>query len=148
MCQAVCPEKAIFRTETAQGDPVVRVESDKCVGCHSCMVACPFGAISFFKTLKAVKCDLCDGSPQCVEFCFYDCLQFVELPEQAAADRAKRVRALALKACRHIAEHEVRKRQVSFSLEASRVTPTISTDEKNESIGLDLDSLLQRDGNK
>jgi Fe-S-cluster-containing dehydrogenase component len=112
------------------------------------MVACPFGAISFFTTLKAIKCDLCDGSPRCVEFCFYDCLQFVELPEQAAADRAKGVRALALKACRHIARNEVRKRQVSFSLEASRVTPTISTEEKNEAIGLDLDSLLRRNSNQ
>jgi len=144
MCMSVCPEQAISRTTTPLGDPVVRVDADKCIGCYSCMVACPFGAIGFFPKLKAVKCDLCDGSPQCVEFCFYDCLQFVDLPEQATAERTKKVKALTLKACREIGTREVRGRQVSFSLAASKVTPPLSPEEKDESIGLDLDSLLRR----
>lgn len=130
MCMEVCPEQAISRTTTEQGDTVVKVDFDKCTACRSCMVACPFGAMGFFPGLKAVKCDLCGGSPQCVDFCFYDCLHFVELSEQMRVDRAKTVKALTLKACREIGKNEVRRRQAAFSLEASRVTPQPAPAEK------------------
>jgi len=124
MCMAVCPAHAISKANTAQGDPVVVVDADKCTGCHSCLVACPFGAMNFFPKQKAVKCDLCGGSPECVKFCFYDCLHFVELSEQERADRARKVKALTLKACREIGRQEVLRRRAAFSLQASEVTPS------------------------
>jgi len=34
-----------------------------------CVTACPFGAMSFDSIgKKVIKCDLCDGDPQCVRF--------------------------------------------------------------------------------
>jgi carbon-monoxide dehydrogenase iron sulfur subunit len=144
MCMAACPEEAISKIKTEQGDPVVEIDADKCIGCRSCMVACPFGAISFFPKPKAAKCDLCGGSPQCVQFCFYDCLRFIELSDQQLDERAKNIKTLTGKACREIAQREVRRRQVSFSLEASRVTAPPSAEKKDDSIGLDLDLLLKR----
>jgi Fe-S-cluster-containing hydrogenase component 2 len=148
MCAAACPEGAIVRTQTPDGDSVVRVEQEKCVGCRSCMVACPFGAIAVFPKLMAVKCDLCDGSPKCVEFCFYGCLTFVELAEREERERAKKLNALILKAWQEISRAEVRRRQASFSLEASRITMPAGQREKDETIGLDVESLLRRDDNR
>ncbi len=132
MCMAVCPVQAISKTKTVQGDSVIAVDPEKCTGCHSCLVACPFGAMNFFPKQKATKCDLCDGSPKCVEFCFYDCLHFVELSEQERTDRARKLKALTVKTCREISRHEVLRRRAAFSLPASQVTPSPSPKSDNE----------------
>ncbi len=121
MCMAVCPAEAISRTKTQQGDSVVEVDTKKCIGCQSCVATCPFGAMSFFPKQKATKCDLCGGSPKCAQFCFYDCLHFVELSKQEQADRAKKVKTLVRKACREIGKEESRRRRAAFSLETSRI---------------------------
>jgi carbon-monoxide dehydrogenase iron sulfur subunit len=47
-------------------------EQEKCVGCWSCVMACPYGAIRRNEAEKTIfKCDLCKdrGSPICVEVC-------------------------------------------------------------------------------
>lgn len=67
-CAAICPVQAISR------DPdtgAVIVDSDLCVGCQMCIVACPFGAITLdMDRRQAIKCDLCGGvEPWCVRFC-------------------------------------------------------------------------------
>jgi Fe-S-cluster-containing hydrogenase component 2 len=129
MCMAICPAEAISRATTAGGDSIVAVDKDKCIGCQSCVVACPFGAVAFFPKLKAIKCDLCDGAPKCAEFCFYDCLTFAELSERESADRAKRVKALTAKACREIGKNETLRRRASFSLEASRMVSSQPVEE-------------------
>ena len=43
-CVTICPTGAIFRE---QEDGAVLVRDDLCVGCHSCELACPFGAPKF-----------------------------------------------------------------------------------------------------
>jgi anaerobic carbon-monoxide dehydrogenase iron sulfur subunit len=123
MCMAVCPAQAITKTETPAGDRLVRLDRDKCVGCHRCMVACPVGAIDFFPKIKATKCDLCGGSPKCVEFCFYDCLRFVELPEEDREKRERQVKTLFTRASVEIAKREVLWRRQRFSAEAAAVVP-------------------------
>lgn len=66
-CQKVCKTGALWRDD---GTDVVRFEASKCIGCRMCVMACPFGNISYNRAQKkASKCDHCDGSPQCVEFC-------------------------------------------------------------------------------
>jgi anaerobic carbon-monoxide dehydrogenase iron sulfur subunit len=77
-CEEACPEGAIERLPievTAAGlDPVsgyvLKVNEDLCTNCGSCYDACPYGMIREHPD-KAVafKCDLCDGTPQCVAFC-------------------------------------------------------------------------------
>jgi carbon-monoxide dehydrogenase iron sulfur subunit len=50
----------------------VSVDMQKCIGCWTCIVACPFGAIRRNLTSKTViKCDLCPGReiPACVVNC-------------------------------------------------------------------------------
>jgi anaerobic dimethyl sulfoxide reductase subunit B (iron-sulfur subunit) len=43
-CTMVCPTGALFRRAA---DGVVDLDRDLCVGCHSCLLACPFGAPRF-----------------------------------------------------------------------------------------------------
>jgi anaerobic dimethyl sulfoxide reductase subunit B len=71
-CLTVCPTGAIFREAE---DGTVLVNRNLCVGCHSCELACPFGAPKFPEDGKAAKCDLChvrrehDLKPACVLIC-------------------------------------------------------------------------------
>ena len=72
-CANICPVQAVSRD--AETDAVV-VDHDLCVGCRMCTVACPFGAVLHMED-KVVKCDLCDGDPQCVKFCETEALEYV-----------------------------------------------------------------------
>lgn len=79
-CANVCPNGAIYKI-----DNTIKVNEDKCVGCKTCMMACPIGAIDlvtlrkdnkdkfcFVEKIVANKCDLCISSPNgpaCVNVC-------------------------------------------------------------------------------
>lgn len=69
-CANVCPVDAISREHGH-----IFVEQTRCIGCKSCMLACPFGAmevVSSRKKARAIKCDLCwhrETGPACVEAC-------------------------------------------------------------------------------
>lgn len=74
-CAKVCPSLALKREEAA-----VRVEESRCIGCKLCLLACPFGAIHLDKGKKSIyKCELCDGSPACVNYCPTGALQYKEV---------------------------------------------------------------------
>jgi len=80
LCAAVCPTAAITKDEETG---IVKVSKNKCVGCRMCVLACPFGNISFStQERKAIKCELCDGDPQCVHFCVTAALEYREPEEQ------------------------------------------------------------------
>ena len=94
-CANVCPGDAIVQ----KGVRIDVVEKN-CMGCKSCMLACPYGAIQvagdgFGREQQAegllektgqdtlhvvVKCDLCfdHGSPACVKICPAGALKLVE----------------------------------------------------------------------
>lgn len=91
-CANVCPTGAIHRAAGAW-----LVEQARCIGCKSCMVACPFGAMQVRVVgdrVQALKCDLCmlrEGGPACVEACPTHALRCIE----PARLRAERLRNLA-----------------------------------------------------
>jgi len=73
-CKAACPKDAIsWQDDWGR----VVIDYDRCVSCQMCLAACPFGAIRFDKVREVVfKCDLCNGQPQCVNFCEPGALTF------------------------------------------------------------------------
>lgn len=90
-CLNVCPVKAISQ-EADTGR--VLVDYNVCIGCRACVSVCPFGAMSFNTTDRRVlKCDLCDGDPQCVRFCEVKAVDFIEannvslIKQRKAAER-------------------------------------------------------------
>jgi Fe-S-cluster-containing hydrogenase component 2 len=75
-CTEVCPTKACHRDLENQR---VIIDKNLCIGCKTCIIACPFGAPSFDKVERVtIKCDYCDGDPQCVSFCTVKAVSYVE----------------------------------------------------------------------
>ncbi len=79
---APCIEACI--TGSMHRDPrtgTVLCDEDRCVGCWSCIMVCPAGAVLRGKARKvASKCDLCMGekAPVCVEGCPNEALIYEE----------------------------------------------------------------------
>jgi anaerobic carbon-monoxide dehydrogenase iron sulfur subunit len=66
-CQKACPEKAIVPHKKLN---LVTVDEKKCTGCMACVGACPYGIMAYDpEKKKAIKCDLCEGNPACVQYC-------------------------------------------------------------------------------
>jgi Fe-S-cluster-containing hydrogenase component 2 len=56
------------------------VDPNKCIGCRMCFNSCPIGGMSVEQNKgTAMKCDLCDGQPRCVEFCPTGALKYSRL---------------------------------------------------------------------
>ncbi|MDR3263769.1 MAG: 4Fe-4S binding protein [Clostridiales bacterium] len=68
LCVKGCISGAISRV-----DGVVTIDKNKCVGCCTCILSCPYGAIAYGADGTATKCELCvqnaGGSPMCVKYC-------------------------------------------------------------------------------
>ncbi len=66
-CEMACPKQATFRNYDTGA---MEVDATRCIGCHSCVSACPFGA-TFVDSQdgRVLKCDLCDGDPTCAKVC-------------------------------------------------------------------------------
>jgi len=67
-CMHACITGAIFRDHRG----VVVTDSDKCIGCWTCVMVCPYGVIGrHLQTQKAYRCDRCPDreSPACVSAC-------------------------------------------------------------------------------
>ena len=80
MCVYSCLSGAMSR------DPVTGIvthDRDRCIGCWTCVMVCPFGAVvPDTKEHKVVsKCDLCTGqeTPACVQNCPNRALVFQEV---------------------------------------------------------------------
>ena len=72
-CVDVCPTGASYRDEKTG---VVSIKRDDCIGCKSCLTACPYGVRSYNAELNTVgKCTLCGHltekgeKPACVKAC-------------------------------------------------------------------------------
>lgn len=106
-CANACPTGAIVY----QADSV-QVLEDRCIGCKTCVLACPYGAISVSagpvarrvggETIplgiraRAQKCDLCSGrdaGPACVGVCPTSALQLVGADQMTDLLQTRRARA-------------------------------------------------------
>ena len=78
-CVDACIAGAMTKNEKTG---VVNCDEEKCVGCWSCIMVCPYGAVKMdIKTKKAAsKCDLCldESTPVCVANCPNEALKFFD----------------------------------------------------------------------
>lgn len=73
-CQDVCADNAIKRNPITGA---ITISEEKCSGCRQCIDACPYGCIEFDDWAGiAIKCDLCDGDPRCVEVCYSKAIEY------------------------------------------------------------------------
>jgi Fe-S-cluster-containing dehydrogenase component len=87
-CARACPTGAC-RVDPAGGRVII--DDRVCIGCRTCVVACPFQHARFDKVLGVtVKCDFCDGAPVCVEACEAQAIHYV-YAEEAGAGRRREV---------------------------------------------------------
>lgn len=90
-CVTVCPTGALYREFP---DEPVLIDKTLCIGCKSCILACPIGAISLDAEGKAVqKCDMCIAKlkkgelPVCVTSCPTGATQLASVDEATARAR-------------------------------------------------------------
>ena len=58
--------------------------------CQSCIAACPSAAIFYDSvTSKVIKCDTCDGDPECAKVCYTRALLWVETENIDKFEREK-----------------------------------------------------------
>lgn len=81
-CQdAPCVESCISGAMQRRLDGTVWCDQTRCVGCMTCVLVCPYGAVHKGENNKTVsKCDLCTltGTPACVEHCPAFALEYRE----------------------------------------------------------------------
>ena len=65
--------KSCIAGALSKEDGVIRVDQDKCVGCLTCILVCPYGALAPGEDCIMQKCELClsnsCGKPACVAGC-------------------------------------------------------------------------------
>lgn len=68
LCLKSCIAGAIYRE-----NGVIRIHREKCVGCLTCVLVCPYGALAPGENGIMQKCELClqntCGEPACVKGC-------------------------------------------------------------------------------
>jgi anaerobic dimethyl sulfoxide reductase subunit B (iron-sulfur subunit) len=84
ICVGVCPTRALTQRE----DGIVLIDADRCMGCHYCEWACPYGALQFDEVSGVMtKCDFCyedldqGKPPACVAACQMRVLEYGEIQD-------------------------------------------------------------------
>ena len=80
-CKEPLCVKACITGALKQKDGVISIDHDKCVGCRTCVLVCPYGAITPADNGVMQKCELCTrngGTPKCVEGCPNGAIVFEE----------------------------------------------------------------------
>ena len=83
-CMKICPTSALFRADNG----VVDFQDDDCIGCKSCMNACPYDALYINpETNTAHKCNMCnhrlevDLEPSCQVVCPTEAIKIGDLDD-------------------------------------------------------------------
>ena len=98
-CENSCPNGAIVT-----GNHGVQVMASPCIGCKTCMLVCPFGAMNMVEQTshgsmvraQAHKCDLChsrEAGPACIEVCPTKALKLVTPMALETLQRDRQLRA-------------------------------------------------------
>ena len=88
-CVEACPSGCLYKDEKTG---FTLFDNTFCIGCHSCAMACPFGAPTFARDNKMRKCDGCIDrvgaglEPACVRACLFGALSFVDTDENTLSD--------------------------------------------------------------
>lgn len=66
-CYYACTESAII-IDSAYG--TILIDEERCTRCLNCLNVCPRHIIKFDqKKNRVIKCDFCNGNPECVKWC-------------------------------------------------------------------------------
>lgn len=83
-CIEICPTVALHK----RADGIVDLDRDRCIGCASCLQACPYDAIHIDdRHGTAAKCHLCahrlevDLAPACVAVCPEEAIKVIDLDD-------------------------------------------------------------------
>ena len=81
MCVKSCIAGAITRE-----DGFIHIDQSKCVGCYTCILVCPYGALASNENGVMQKCELClqnsCGAPACVKGCPNNAIVYEERGEE------------------------------------------------------------------
>lgn len=65
---------------------IIEINHEKCVGCYTCVLTCPYGCITPDNNGVVQKCELCinnsGGTPACVAGCPNKAIEFTERSEE------------------------------------------------------------------
>jgi Fe-S-cluster-containing dehydrogenase component len=103
-----CPTGAIFRDSSTDA---VLVDPGKCVGCRSCIAACPWGLVWMNPEGRIEKCDLCGGKPKCAQWCPTEAIRYVPSDKQ----HLKKMRRAAIKDVHTVKDKEAILQKIYYS---------------------------------
>ncbi len=79
--EPLCVKSCITGALTVS-DGVITINKDRCINCYTCILSCPYGAVSPSDEGAVQKCELCiktsAGTPRCVEGCPNGAIVFAE----------------------------------------------------------------------
>lgn len=74
--------KACITGALTKKDGIISIDPNRCVGCYTCVMICPYGAVMPSENGVAQKCELCaknaNGVPSCVSGCPNNAIVFEE----------------------------------------------------------------------
>lgn len=93
VCVASCPSEAALKDEETG---LVKINPVRCIGCKTCTITCPLSVPWFDADYRvAMKCDFCDGDPQCAKFCSPQAIRVVTRKEAWEFNERHYVKVLA-----------------------------------------------------
>ena len=79
--EPLCVKGCISGALSVNDQGIVLIDKDRCVGCYTCVLSCPYGCIVIDEEKAVNKCDLCvknGAEPQCVINCPNKAIVFEE----------------------------------------------------------------------
>jgi carbon-monoxide dehydrogenase iron sulfur subunit len=76
----ICVKSCISGALTIN-DGLIQIDQTKCVGCYTCIMACPYGALMPNEEGVMQKCELCTSNgtePSCVQHCPNNAIKYEE----------------------------------------------------------------------